>query len=161
MNDDAVIGTIALFAHPYDPTGWIRADGRHVSASEHPTLHAALGHPAVGQNDTFRLPNHDEPIPNVRPVIAVYGRYQPHGTPRRPYEPSIVGMIAPWQGAEPPDGCLFAEGQTLQIRECQRLFSLVVTTFGGDGRDTFKLPDLRAHGRYVICVEGDYPTFPR
>ena len=45
-------------------------------------------------------------------------------------------------------------GQLLPIADNQALFSLIGTQFGGDGRTTFALPDLR--GR-VIVGEGDGP----
>lgn len=43
---------------------------------------------------------------------------------------------------------LVAWGQTLPIAEYQALYSLLGTQFGGDGRVTFSLPDLR--GRTVV-----------
>ena len=43
----------------------------------------------------------------------------------------------------PPKGWAFANGQLLQISQNQALFSLFGTTYGGDGRVTFALPDLR------------------
>jgi len=43
-------------------------------------------------------------------------------------------------------------GQLLQIQQYQALFSLLSTTFGGDGKTTFALPDLR--GRAVIGAGG-------
>ena len=42
-----------------------------------------------------------------------------------------------------PRGWAFCEGQILQINENQSLYSLLGTTYGGDGRTTFALPDLR------------------
>ena len=42
-----------------------------------------------------------------------------------------------------PRGWMFCEGQLLPIAQYQALFSLVGTTYGGDGRTTFGLPDLR------------------
>ena len=47
-----------------------------------------------------------------------------------------------------PKGWAFCEGQLLQINQNQALFSLLGTTYGGDGRVNFALPDLR--GRMVI-----------
>ena len=47
-----------------------------------------------------------------------------------------------------PRGTIAAEGQTLPIADNTALFSLYGTTYGGDGRDTFGLPDLQ--GRTVI-----------
>lgn len=41
-----------------------------------------------------------------------------------------------------PKGWLNCNGQTLQIHDNTALFSLLGTTYGGDGRTNFKLPDL-------------------
>lgn len=43
----------------------------------------------------------------------------------------------------PPKGWAFCNGQLLPIMQNQALFSLLGTTFGGDGRVNFALPDLR------------------
>jgi len=42
-----------------------------------------------------------------------------------------------------PRGWAFCDGQLLPINQNQSLFSLLGTNFGGDGRTTFGLPDLR------------------
>jgi len=42
-----------------------------------------------------------------------------------------------------PRGWALCNGQTLPISQNQALFSLLGTAFGGDGRSTFALPDLR------------------
>jgi microcystin-dependent protein len=42
-----------------------------------------------------------------------------------------------------PDGWLFCEGQLLAISEYQPLFNVIGTAYGGDGAQTFALPDLR------------------
>jgi microcystin-dependent protein len=43
-----------------------------------------------------------------------------------------------------PQGWALSNGQLLPINQNQALFSLLGTTFGGDGRVNFALPDLRA-----------------
>ncbi len=43
-----------------------------------------------------------------------------------------------------PKGWALCDGQLLPINQNQALFSLLGTTFGGDGRVNFALPDLRA-----------------
>lgn len=43
----------------------------------------------------------------------------------------------------PPKGWAFANGQTLPINQNQALFALMGTTYGGDGRTTFQLPNLQ------------------
>src|ERR1043165_3738516 len=49
-----------------------------------------------------------------------------------------------------PRGWAMANGQLLPINQNQALFSLLGTTYGGDGRVNFALPDLR--GRVPIKV---------
>lgn len=56
--------------------------------------------------------------------------------------------------AFPPKGWAFCNGQLLPINQNQGLFSLLGTTFGGDGRVNFGLPDLR--GRVPIHVGGGH-----
>jgi hypothetical protein len=55
-----------------------------------------------------------------------------------------------------------ARGQLLPINTNQALFSLIGTTYGGDGRTTFALPDLRTvtpdNMTYSICDDGIFPT---
>lgn len=43
----------------------------------------------------------------------------------------------------PPKGWAFCNGQLLPINQNQALFALLGTTYGGDGRVNFALPDLR------------------
>src|SRR5204863_7614382 len=43
-----------------------------------------------------------------------------------------------------PKGWALCDGQLLPINQNQALFSLLGTTYGGDGRVTFGLPDLRS-----------------
>jgi microcystin-dependent protein len=47
-----------------------------------------------------------------------------------------------------PQGWAFCDGSILPISQNQALFSLLGTTYGGDGQTTFALPDLR--GRRII-----------
>ena len=43
----------------------------------------------------------------------------------------------------PPKGWAFCNGQLMAINQNQALFSLLGTTYGGDGRVNFALPDLQ------------------
>lgn len=53
-----------------------------------------------------------------------------------------VGEIRMFAGNFAPNGWMFCEGQTLPISENEVLFQLIGTTYGGDGQDTFNLPNL-------------------
>jgi microcystin-dependent protein len=54
-----------------------------------------------------------------------------------------VGEIRLFAGNFAPAGWAFCAGQTLPISENDVLFQLIGTTYGGDGQETFKLPDLQ------------------
>jgi microcystin-dependent protein len=55
-----------------------------------------------------------------------------------------VGEIRMFAGNFPPAGWAFCDGQQLPISENETLFQLIGTTYGGDGQETFNLPDLRS-----------------
>lgn len=65
-----------------------------------------------------------------------------------------------------PKGWMLCDGRLLSIAQYSALFSLLGTSFGGDGVQTFALPKLNplaAEGttftcRYCIAVEGVYPS---
>ena len=55
----------------------------------------------------------------------------------------LLGMIVLFAGNFAPRGWAFCNGQLLSIAQNTALFSILGTTYGGDGRTTFALPDLR------------------
>jgi microcystin-dependent protein len=54
-----------------------------------------------------------------------------------------VGEIRMFAGTFNPSGWQFCSGQLLSISQNATLFNLIGTTYGGDGQNTFALPDLR------------------
>ena len=54
----------------------------------------------------------------------------------------FVGEIRMFGGNFAPNGWMFCQGQTLPIAENEVLFQLIGTTYGGDGQETFNLPNL-------------------
>ena len=54
-----------------------------------------------------------------------------------------VGEIRMFAGNFAPAGWMFCDGSQLPIAEFETLFNLIGTTYGGDGQQTFNLPDLR------------------
>lgn len=59
-----------------------------------------------------------------------------------------IGEIRMFGGNFAPAGWAFCNGQLLAISENEALFTLIGTTYGGDGQSTFALPDLQ--GRIPI-----------
>src|SRR5512138_2789944 len=55
----------------------------------------------------------------------------------------FIGEIRMFGGNFAPMDWAFCDGQTLQISQNDVLYSLIGTTYGGDGQTTFALPDLR------------------
>jgi len=58
------------------------------------------------------------------------------------FEP-LLGSIMLFAGTFAPRGWAFCNGQLLPISQNSALFSIIGTLYGGDGRTTFALPDLR------------------
>jgi len=56
---------------------------------------------------------------------------------------NFIGEIKMFAGNFAPQGWARCEGQILPIQQNQALFSILGTTYGGDGLTTFALPDLR------------------
>jgi microcystin-dependent protein len=56
----------------------------------------------------------------------------------------FVGEIRMFGFNFPPQGWAFCDGQLLSISQNAALFSLLGTTYGGDGESNFALPDLRS-----------------
>lgn len=67
---------------------------------------------------------------------------------------AYVGEIRMFGGNFAPAGWMFCEGQLLPISENETLFNLIGTTYGGDGQETFALPDLR--GRIPLHFGGGF-----
>ena len=84
----------------------------------------------------------------VLTVVAFMGTANVHPT-NAPTPPGVnsaepfIGEVIMFAGNFAPRGWAFCEGQLLPISQNQALFSILGTTYGGDGRTTFGLPDLR------------------
>jgi microcystin-dependent protein len=68
-----------------------------------------------------------------------------------------LGQIILFAGNFAPRGWAFCNGQILQISQNTALFSILGTTYGGNGQTTFALPDLR--GRVPVGM-GQGPGLP-
>ena len=78
----------------------------------------------------------------------------------------FIGEIRAFGFTFAPLGWAQCDGQLMQISENQAVFSVLGTTYGGDGRTTFALPDLRKSGipagpgitvLYCIALRGIFP----
>lgn len=62
----------------------------------------------------------------------------------------FIGEVKLFAGTFAPRGWAFCEGQLLSIQQYTALYSILGDQFGGDGRSTFGVPDLR--GRVPVGV---------
>ena len=87
----------------------------------------------------------DEPQPSLglNYVINAFGVF-PSGN----LTLDSLGVVSAFAGNFAPGGELFCDGQLLPISQYTALFSLIGTTYGGNGATTFALPDLR--GRDIV-----------
>lgn len=79
-----------------------------------------------------------------------------------------LGMIKLYPYGFAPRGWAICDGTMISPQQNAALFSLIGTVYGGDGRTTFALPDLRnacptpgiTSMMYYIATEGIYPSRP-
>ncbi|HYD23790.1 MAG TPA: tail fiber protein [Croceibacterium sp.] len=55
-----------------------------------------------------------------------------------------IGEIRMFAGSFAPAGWAFCDGQAIPISENDALFQVIGTTYGGDGEETFNLPNLQS-----------------
>jgi microcystin-dependent protein len=75
----------------------------------------------------------------------------------------FLGQIELFSFPHLPKGWRFCEGQLITITKNQALYSLIGTTYGGDGVHTYALPNLKGkepmpNMHYCIAWEGIYPS---
>jgi microcystin-dependent protein len=84
-----------------------------------------------------------QPWLGVNYIIALQGTF-----PSRSSSDPFLAEIVLFGGNFAPRGWALCDGQLLPISQNTAVFSLLGTTYGGDGRTTFALPDLR--GRVAV-----------
>jgi VCBS repeat-containing protein len=67
----------------------------------------------------------------------------------------MLGVVMPFAGTFDPGGFMACDGQVLPISQYTALFSILGTTYGGNGTTTFALPDLR--GRDIVGASSTDP----
>ena len=152
-------GEVIPLPYSFAPPGLANCAGQLMPVSKLEVLFQVLGTRFGGDGETtFGLPNLTSTPPPPSPTasdgsslyfISLFGIMGPPS--------ALLGTVQllPFESA--PAGWSTCQGQLLPIPQNQALFSLLGTTFGGDGHTTFGLPDLRqvtvpAGMLYCICV---------
>jgi microcystin-dependent protein len=155
------------------PAGWLAADGSMLAISQNVPLFEAIGATFGGNGETvFQLPDllgraavgagqgasvslalgqqvdagPDTPVAclGLSYLINVGGGAPPvGGNGGFPPSAAVLGEVVAYAGAATPEGWLPADGREMSIEANEALFGVIGATFGGDGKVSFALPDLR------------------
>jgi microcystin-dependent protein len=126
--------------------------------SSHPeAAKTALAPNAIAPAGGSQPHNNLQPYLTLNLCIALQGTppSAQAGAPPNNDPPAVfLGQIEIFAFDNVPPGWAKCQGQTLPINQNEALFSLLGTSYGGDGRTSFALPDLR--GRVPVSVGGDF-----
>jgi microcystin-dependent protein len=170
-----LVGAIGLFAGIDPPPGWLTADGSMLAISQNIPLFEAIGATFGGNGETvFQLPDltgcaavgagqgpsvsialgqqvaagPDTPVSclGLNYLINVVGGAPPaQGNGGFPASAAVLGEVIAYAGAAIPDGWLPADGREMGVEANEALFGVIGDRFGGDGKVSFALPDLRCN----------------
>jgi microcystin-dependent protein len=168
------VGALVPFAANFNPDGWMVADGTTLSIGAHVDLFMTIGtlFGGDGQAD-FMLPDMTGmaaygagqaggvtvdvggkvagAVPGIglNYLISTNGIYPTSGGAGGfPDNQQVLGQILAFGGLDAPKGWALCDGSLLPIAANKPLFTLIGTSFGGDGKTNFALPDLR--GKRVV-----------
>ncbi|HWT02376.1 MAG TPA: tail fiber protein [Pyrinomonadaceae bacterium] len=136
------VGEIRLFAFNFPPSGWLPCAGQLLPMSQNTTLFSLLGTSYGGDGrTTFGLPDLRSVAPQgLQYCISLQGVY-----PRQLGGVSpVLGELSLFPYSFSPNAWLRSTGQLMPVSESEALFEVLGTRFGGDGVETFGLPDLSA-----------------
>ena len=128
-----------------------------LNTAQMPSHNHTLPYPVNGTQNTGGSQEHEnmQPFLGLNPIIALQGLFPSRNLTDGDSGPisalssePFIADITYFAGNFAPRGWAFADGQLLPISSYSALFSLLGTTYGGDGRTNFALPDLR--GRTAI-----------
>jgi microcystin-dependent protein len=142
-----------------DARGLLECTGQSLSTAQYRALESLMGNRFGGDGkNNFNLPDLRSKAPaKCSYQMAVGGMY-----PGPRLEGLFVGelLLLPYE-LDFPESLRLCNGDLLQIAQNRVLFSLLGNRFGGDGKQTFALPDLRAAApskfNYYISLGGALP----
>ncbi len=97
-----------------------------------------------------------EPSLAMSYLVALNGIFPPQDGGGALQDAPYLGQIVAFAGNFAPGGWALTDGQLLSINQNQALFSLMGTQYGGDGRQTFALPNLM--DRTIVGSDSSLPV---
>ncbi|KQY93617.1 hypothetical protein ASD24_20840 [Paenibacillus sp. Root52] len=156
-------GEVRIFPYTFSPDGWLKLDGTTYDAQNYPQLSSVISNEFGSQGgQKFTLPSISAPLQNLPLHFAVAAR--PMGSQdgndisNQNGEvllgqtiPFLVPMKTNWKNSD---------GSIYDLMQNVALFSLLGSKFGGNGKDTFGIPDLRINPykfKYYTVFGGLFP----
>ena len=150
-------GRISVGASANDPLGTVfgQASTTLTTGQLPAHNHTLSGGGVTGTTGGNQPVNNDQSSLALNYLIATSGIF-PTPNSGSGFDPDVptLGQIVEFAGNYAPSGWAFANGALLPIAQNQALFAILGTMYGGDGRTTFALPDLR--GRTLIGSGNGY-----
>jgi microcystin-dependent protein len=160
-----MLGAMVPFGGNFPPAGWAVCDGSILSVRQNVGLYETIGTVFGGQPSiSFTLPNLTGAAPvGVGPgmalgqkesgtigglglyyLIATEGQIPPQsGAGGPPDQGAYAGQVIAFAGSQIPDGWAVCDGSLLAPAAYPALFQTIGNLWGGDGKTSFALPDLR------------------
>jgi microcystin-dependent protein len=167
------LGQVEFMAENFCPAAWLPADGRLLRKDQYGNLFSVLGTTYGGDGKTnFALPKvaamRTASGAMLTPCIEAAGAPPPR-PPAKPdaYVFLYLSQVEFLTTNFCPEGWLPADGRLLQLVQYRNLFSVMGTSYGGDGITTFALPKVAMrteNGAMLtacVVVAGQVPQRPR
>jgi microcystin-dependent protein len=118
------------------------------------SANTALAPNAIVASGSGQPHNNMQPYLTLNFCVAIQGVWPQRDGPPAALGQPFIGEISICSFSNPPAGWALCQGQLLPINQNQALYSLLATMYGGDGRTTFALPDLR--GRVPLNAAANF-----
>lgn len=153
-----LLGQTIISAFSLDTRGLLECAGQSLSTAQYKPLETLMGTRFGGDGNNFNLPDLRSKAPaKCSYMMAVQGMFP---GPRMADMFVCEILLLPYE-VDFAESLRLCNGDLLPIAQNRALFSLLGNRFGGDGKQTFALPDLRAVApskfNYYICVQGVLP----
>ena len=148
------IGEVTLFAGRLAPRGWLPCNGAILPFKGNEPLFSLMGGNFGGSfPDTFALPSIPSPIPNMQVLVCRSGVFP---SSRASDTLGEVKLFA--SDRIRANDSYECDGRLLAISSHPPLFSVMGSTFGGNGLANFAIPQLAAPGgmQYRLGIDGAY-----
>ena len=154
-----VVGETLIWIRRNTPRDLVECAGQSLESALYRVLEIYLGTRFGDQGEDYVV------VPDLREKAPAHSRYlmaERGEIPEEPRPDSLLGEILLLPYDRPYPSLRICNGEVLQIGQQMALYSVLGKKFGGDGIQTFALPDLRqaapSQFNYYISMQGVFPA---